>query len=30
MHPHCGKTIEVFKTSGGKETARRENFTLKK
>ena len=26
--PHCGKTIDVFKTRGGKETARKENLRL--
>jgi Mrp family chromosome partitioning ATPase len=26
--PHCGKIIEVFKTNGGKETARKENLRL--
>jgi ATP-binding protein involved in chromosome partitioning len=26
--PYCGKIIEVFKTLGGKETARKENLRL--
>ena len=26
--PHCGKIIDVFKTRGGKETARKENLRL--
>ena len=26
--PHCGKIIDVFKTRGGQETARKENLRL--
>jgi Mrp family chromosome partitioning ATPase len=28
MCPHCGKIIDVFKTDGGQETARKENLRL--